>query len=291
VDPSLQHDAQAELGQNTAATFDGDFPKIRIHRPWTDDEIRILCNAVLAQEMRNTVAQNVPPSPPQNARDPVSDVLYGPPSEDEEDGVADDEEHQHDGLPPGCPKWDWALVARQLPGRSRADCYRKWIYTLNPRIKRGPWSLEEDRMLEMLVRAHTSSNSATEGPAAEQRADGENGNNATPRKATHESPSWALIARCIGNGRTPVQCRMRWVTVLDGISDVKSAQARRTGHWQLDENERLNEGMRKYPRRWARIAREFVLTRNGRQCEHRWRAMHRIPKNNNPEQTTPQFTS
>lgn len=46
----------------------------------------------------------------------------------------------------------WSAIAQQLPGRIGKQCRERWHNHLNPDIKKGPWSEEEERMI---VDAHT----------------------------------------------------------------------------------------------------------------------------------------
>ena len=38
----------------------------------------------------------------------------------------------------------WAMIASQLPGRSRKQCGKRFKNVLDPTLKRDPWSAEED---------------------------------------------------------------------------------------------------------------------------------------------------
>jgi hypothetical protein len=38
----------------------------------------------------------------------------------------------------------WAMCALQVPGRSGKQCNVRFKHTLDPTLKRGPWSAEED---------------------------------------------------------------------------------------------------------------------------------------------------
>jgi hypothetical protein len=42
----------------------------------------------------------------------------------------------------------WTAVAAHLPTRTAKQCRERWHYHLNPVINKGPWSAEEDRVLE-----------------------------------------------------------------------------------------------------------------------------------------------
>ena len=46
----------------------------------------------------------------------------------------------------------WAAIASNLPGRNGKQCRDRWHQQLDPNIKRGPWTEEEDRVLTDAVR-------------------------------------------------------------------------------------------------------------------------------------------
>lgn len=46
---------------------------------------------------------------------------------------------------------NWSLIASHLPGRIGKQCRERWHNHLNPDIKRGKWTEEED---EMIINAH-----------------------------------------------------------------------------------------------------------------------------------------
>ena len=41
----------------------------------------------------------------------------------------------------------WSEIADRVPGRVGKQCRERWFNHLDPRIKKGPWSEEEDRIL------------------------------------------------------------------------------------------------------------------------------------------------
>uniref|UniRef100_A0A7S3PL72 Uncharacterized protein n=1 Tax=Aplanochytrium stocchinoi TaxID=215587 RepID=A0A7S3PL72_9STRA len=49
------------------------------------------------------------------------------------------------------PNWDWAVIAKQIPGRNPKQCRERWFLNLDPSINRGPWSKEEDARLVKMV--------------------------------------------------------------------------------------------------------------------------------------------
>ena len=42
---------------------------------------------------------------------------------------------------------NWSLLANILPGRTPKQCRERWHNHLDPRINKGPWTLEEDKIL------------------------------------------------------------------------------------------------------------------------------------------------
>jgi hypothetical protein len=49
---------------------------------------------------------------------------------------------------------NWQTVANMLEGRTGQQCLHRWTKTVNPVIKRGRWSAEEDKMLLAAVKAY-----------------------------------------------------------------------------------------------------------------------------------------
>ena len=41
----------------------------------------------------------------------------------------------------------WSVIAAQLPGRLGKQCRERWYNHLDPNIKTGPWTPEEDRLI------------------------------------------------------------------------------------------------------------------------------------------------
>ena len=46
---------------------------------------------------------------------------------------------------------NWSVISSHLPGRIGKQCRERWHNHLNPDIKRGKWTEEED---ELIVKAH-----------------------------------------------------------------------------------------------------------------------------------------
>ncbi|KAG0262986.1 hypothetical protein BG011_009484 [Mortierella polycephala] len=76
----------------------------------------------------------------------------------------------------------WAMIAACVPGRTNKNCRKRWFHSLDPKLKKGPWSEEEDHLLKTGV----------------QKFKGQ----------------WSKIAERIP-GRTDDQCAKRWRESLD----------------------------------------------------------------------------
>ena len=48
----------------------------------------------------------------------------------------------------------WPLICGSVHGRTSKQCRERWIHHLDPRIRKGAWSLEEDRLLAQLVKTN-----------------------------------------------------------------------------------------------------------------------------------------
>lgn len=40
---------------------------------------------------------------------------------------------------------DWGKIAIHLPNRNGKQCHQRWSYFLNPGVRKGAWSSEEDQ--------------------------------------------------------------------------------------------------------------------------------------------------
>ncbi|KAI9140100.1 Homeodomain-like protein, partial [Paraphysoderma sedebokerense] len=76
----------------------------------------------------------------------------------------------------------WGKIAKLVPGRSTKACRKRWYHSLDPEVKKGQWTAEEDEKLKAAVNAF----------------------------GTH----WTRVALDIP-GRTDDQCAKRWKESLD----------------------------------------------------------------------------
>jgi hypothetical protein len=124
---------------------------------------------------------------------------------------------------------NWIAVAALVLGRTNQQCHQRWSKCLDPNIKNGKWLVEEDTMLIDAVKEHGGSN-------------------------------WATVSALV-LGRTDMQCRQRWVEILDpGIN---------TGKWTPEEDAILTDAVTEFGNDWGRVA-VLVPGRTKARCRHRW---------------------
>jgi len=133
---------------------------------------------------------------------------------------------------------NWQQIAHDMEGRTGQQCLHRWQKTLNPSIARGKWSIEEDMRLALAVKGYAN------------------------EKCKHP---WIKIQRHVG-GRTDVQCRERWVNILNPVLD--------NGPWSPAEDEKLQEAIKKHGvGQWSAIA-NVLAPRTDNQCWRRWKFLN-----------------
>ncbi|NXR15736.1 SNPC4 protein, partial [Semnornis frantzii] len=124
-------------------------------------------------------------------------------------------------------------IAYYMEGRDSAQLIYRWTKSVDPSLKKGPWTAEEDAMLLAAVKKY-----------------GER--------------DWYKI-RTEVPGRSDAQCRDRYLKALH--YDVKK------GKWTLEEEEQLIELVQKHGLgHWSKIASELPH-RTGSQCLSKWKLM------------------
>ncbi|NXE68742.1 SNPC4 protein, partial [Calcarius ornatus] len=124
-------------------------------------------------------------------------------------------------------------IAYYMEGRDSAQLIYRWTKSVDPSLKKGPWTPEEDAMLLAAVKKY-------------------------------KEKDWFKIRREVP-GRSDAQCRDRYLKALHW--DVKK------GKWSLEEEEQLIELVQKHGLgRWSRIASELPH-RTGAQCRSKWTVM------------------
>lgn len=128
---------------------------------------------------------------------------------------------------------NWQAVASVLEGRTGTQCSNRWKKTLLPaRQKVGKWSISEDKRLRVAA-------------------------------TLFGRKSWYRIAQFVP-GRTQVQCRERWVNILDPFLNH--------GKWTEEDDMRLKEAIAEYGYCWSKVA-ACVCSRTDNQCRRRWKVL------------------
>jgi hypothetical protein len=111
----------------------------------------------------------------------------------------------------------WGIISPHIPQRTPSQIAARWEKCLNPKLRKGPFNLQEDRIIINFVAAN--------GPR-----------------------SWPHITSVIPH-RSPKQCRERWFNHLDP-SVVK-------GEWVQDEDELIYAQFSLHGPKWSNIAKLF----------------------------------
>ncbi|KAL1412147.1 myb-like DNA-binding protein bas1 [Vanrija albida] len=117
----------------------------------------------------------------------------------------------------GCargPGSQWSKISEGLPGRTNKDCRKRWFHSLDPAVRKGKWSAEEDDSLRRLY--------------------------------AEMGPQWKEIALRIP-GRKDDQVSKRWRDVLAPELTAKKP-------WSGEEDQLLLELLEQLGPRWTAIA-------------------------------------
>ncbi|PRP82020.1 myb transcription factor [Planoprotostelium fungivorum] len=129
---------------------------------------------------------------------------------------------------------NWCTVAEALEGRNGQQCLHRWQKVLNPTIRKGKWTPDEDVRLKAAVEEYGIKN-------------------------------WAQV-RLHVPGRTDLQCRERWSNILD--PDLKFDT------WTEEEDTKLAESVEKHGvGRWSMVAVD-LHPRTDNQCWRRWKTLN-----------------
>lgn len=127
---------------------------------------------------------------------------------------------------------DWDTIADVFDETRRGkDCRKRWTSSLDPSLRRGKWSEEEDKKLMELYKRHGA--------------------------------LWQQVALEI-KGRTEHQCLKRFLEVLD------PAQRNRLAPWSESEDLTLVRAVKEHGTKWKTVAGRFV-GRPPLTCRNRWR--------------------
>ncbi|KAM3588954.1 hypothetical protein VKS41_001382 [Umbelopsis sp. WA50703] len=112
---------------------------------------------------------------------------------------------------------NWQQVAYMLGDRTGSQCLQRWTKALDPAIRRSRWSAEEDEVLKNAVEVYGLGN-------------------------------WTKVQQHIP-GRTDMQCRERWVNILDPALDHSKLNA--------EELEKLKDLVKEQGPKWSILVQHF----------------------------------
>ena len=121
------------------------------------------------------------------------------------------------------------LVARKVSEDvSAGQCQYRWQKALNPKLRKGAWTEDEDNRLRKAVAVYGS--------------------------------SWIQVAETIP-GRTNDQCRDRWTSHLNKTPAAKAT-------WTKEEDKALLALVKERGKHWKDISSKIGTTKNGQSVTH-----------------------
>ncbi len=177
---------------------------------------------------------------------------------------------------------DWAKIAKEMPSRTDNQCRQHYNRSLNPAIKQGKWTEEEDEQLKNLVDQYGEkwTKIATEmrgrtnnqcnqhynsilNPAIKQGKWTEEEDEQLKNLVTQHGEKWTEIAKKM-LGRTDLQCSQHYRTLNFAIKQ---------GKWTEEENEQLKNLVDQHGENWVEIAKDMP-GRTNIQCSHYYRNLN-----------------
>ncbi len=181
---------------------------------------------------------------------------------------------------------NWKRVAEKMPGITDQQCMDHWISVLNPAIKHGKWTEEEDEQLKNLVTQHGENWTKiakeisgrtnrqcrqryknTLKPAIKHEKWTEEEDQQLKNLVAQHGEKWTKIAKKMP-GRTDTQCRQRYKLTLDPT--IKREK------WTEEENEQLKKLVNQHGQKWAMIAKE-MSGRTENHCRHQYKRILKTP--------------
>mmetsp|Transcript_1891 Transcript_1891/g.2165 ORF Transcript_1891/g.2165 Transcript_1891/m.2165 type:complete len:507 (+) Transcript_1891:213-1733(+) len=150
----------------------------------------------------------------------------------------------------------WKKIAERVPGRNHTQCLQRWSKVLQPGLKKGQWSKEEDETLIETAKKQLEK---------------------CVRENREKKLNWGQICKSI-KGRTAKQCRERWVNNLD--PDI------RKGQWTPEEDQKIMELHAHFPKKWAMISKNLP-GRTENSVKIRYKTLARAAKTANEKKKTP----
>lgn len=148
---------------------------------------------------------------------------------------------------------NWKGIAGTVGSRSHTQCFQRWHKVVNPELKKGRWTKDEDQKLLQLAQRQMCQPSATTlTPTSSASSVDQFQYNPTLNSSKSVQKkrkiSWGLVSKNI-DGRTAKQCRERW------MNNVNPEICR--DEWRHEEDEIIRDLLQKFPNRWALIAKHL----------------------------------
>eukprot|EP00808_Paulinella_micropora_P018750 g21833.t1 len=132
---------------------------------------------------------------------------------------------------------NWMEVSWHMPGRSDQQCLNRWCKSLDPTLRSGRWTEQEDIRLQLAVKAYGTR-------------------------------AWSKIQRHL-QARSDTKCRERFVNVLDPKVDKSD--------WSREEDTRLLDLVQQHRQgNWKAVAKDMGGTRTDNACKRRWQKLRPI---------------
>eukprot|EP01039_Chlorochromonas_danica_P010857 gene10857-12067_t len=177
----------------------------------------------------------------------------------------------------------WTAISHRMNGRTAVTCRFRWLYQVNPCLRRGNWTSEED---DLLLNYYDDSSRTkwrdlcevlpgrsacdirirhrilTRQGSARERWTQQEDEVLQAVVARMGQRNWQSVADEI-KGRTSLQCFQRWQSL------IKASLAAQP--WREEEDELLLRSVQAYGvKRWAQIATD-VGGRTAMECRWRWK--------------------
>mmetsp|Transcript_5674 Transcript_5674/g.6506 ORF Transcript_5674/g.6506 Transcript_5674/m.6506 type:complete len:299 (-) Transcript_5674:249-1145(-) len=110
---------------------------------------------------------------------------------------------------------NWKAIAAMVPGRTHIQCLQRWRKSLDPNVKKGRWTADEDALLVAVIEEHP------------------------------HLRNWGRAAQAVP-GRTAKQCRERYTNHLDPKINK--------GQWTEEEDKLALAGHKSLGNKWSEIA-------------------------------------
>ncbi|KAG8990050.1 hypothetical protein FRB94_004001 [Tulasnella sp. JGI-2019a] len=191
----------------------------------------------------------------------------------------------------------WNAIAAFLPfSRTGMQCQHRYNHSIDPSIRRGPWTEDEDKLLTRSVQEVESSWSDSKGAKSKKwkkvaaMVPGRTNSQCRERWVNYLDPSiskkdwtseedkmlvalkesgskWVEVAAAL-NGRTDNQCMTRYNHIMDRKSTREAA-------WTKEEDAELMAYKKKHPKApWKHVAKAVGTDKTRIQCFGRWKYMH-----------------